>query len=137
MLSPIVVDLSPKELTAFEKMKPHLTALGFEMFEFGGNSVRVTSVPIVMNAASVKDFLTVLLCDKEVIDDKLSDLLKDKIARAACRASIKAGFNMSHEQIEIFLKRYKESRVVPLCPHGRPIMICFSKLKLEQMFARK
>jgi DNA mismatch repair protein MutL len=137
LLTPILVDLTPKELTNFEKIKPHLIALGFDVFEFGGNSVRVFSVPIVMDGAGVKEFLRVLLADKDVTDDKLSDMLKDKIASIACKASIKAGATLSPEQIELFIKRYQTSNIVPLCPHGRPIMLAYSKSRMESLFARK
>jgi DNA mismatch repair protein MutL len=137
LLEPIVIKLSPREAIAFEKIRPHLTALGFECAEFGTDAIRVISMPIQMSAYGFDEFLRVLLADRDIIRDKLSDILKDRIAMAACKASIKGGDALSPEQIQSFLTHYRQTNIVPLCPHGRPIMIVYSKSKIEGLFGRK
>lgn len=137
LLAPIIVSVTPKELARFTEIKPLLEDFGFECDEFGDDSIRVSAVPAMMVNASLKDFMTILLNDKAVVNDNLSDLVKHRVATAACKASIKAGDVLSTIQIEAFLENYFKTKNVPLCPHGRPIMLVYSKGKLETLFARK
>ena len=91
----------------------------------------------MMANAPVKDFVKVLLNDKAVVNDSLSELVKHRVATAACKASIKAGHVLSPTQIDLFIKNYFTTKNVPLCPHGRPIMLIYNQNKLETLFARK
>ena len=137
LLTPIIMSVTPKELARFTELKPLLVKFGFDCDEFGDDSIRVSAVPTMMATASLKDFISVLLNDKAVVNDSLSDLVKHRVATAACKASIKAGDVLSSVQIDIFLKNYFTTKNVPLCPHGRPIMLVFNQNKLETLFARK
>jgi len=91
----------------------------------------------MMVDASLKDFIKILLDDKAVVNDSVSDLVRHRVATAACKASLKAGHVLSTLQIETFLKTYLSTKNIPLCPHGRPIMLAYNKSKLETLFARK
>jgi len=137
LLSPIIISVTPKELIRFNEIKPLLLGFGFDCDEFGTDSIRISAVPAMMVNASLKDFIKVLLDDKTVVNDSLSDVVKHRVATAACKASIKAGDVLSNEQINIFMNDYFASKNVPLCPHGRPIMLVFNQNKLETLFARK
>lgn len=137
LLTPMVMSVTPKELNRFLELKPLLSGFGFDCDEFGDDSVRVSAVPAMMANASLKEFIQVLLNDKAVVNDNISDLVKHRVATAACKASIKAGDVLSSLQIEVFLQNYFTTKNVPLCPHGRPIMLVFNKNKLETLFARK
>lgn len=137
LLTPLMMSVTPKELARFTELKPLLIDFGFDCDEFGENAIRVSAVPAMMVNASLKDFMTVLLNDKAVVNKSLSSLIKHRVATAACKASIKAGDVLSSVQIEAFLKNYFATKNVPLCPHGRPIMLVYHQNKLETLFARK
>ncbi len=137
LLTPLMMSVTPKELARFTELKPLLVNFGFDCDEFGENAIRVSAVPAMMANASLKDFMTVILNDKAVVNENLSSLIKHRVATAACKASIKAGDVLSSVQIEAFLKNYFATKNVPLCPHGRPIMLVYHQNKLETLFARK
>ncbi len=137
LLTPLVISVTPKEMIRFTELKALLQSFGFDCDEFGEDVIRVSAVPSIMVNASLKDFIKVLLNDKTVINDNASDLVKHRVATAACKASIKAGDIMSSMQIETFMNNYFKTKNVPLCPHGRPIMLVFNQNKLETLFARK
>jgi DNA mismatch repair protein MutL len=137
LLEPITINLTPKEMVSFEKTNPHLSSLGFECCEFGENIVRIISLPQILTSFSAADFLHAVLSDKELQAARLSDIIKDKIAQMACKASIKAGDTLTYEQIESFITRLQTKTPIPLCPHGRPILITLTKSKIETMFGRK
>ncbi len=137
LLSPIVINVTPKEMARFIELKPLLTNFGFDCDEFGINSVRVSAVPALMINASLKEFMSVLLNEKPAVNKNLSKLIRHRVASAACKASIRSGDVFSNEQIDLLLKNYFATKNVPLCPHGRPIMLVYSQNKLETLFARK
>jgi len=137
LLTPLVISVTPKEMIRFVELKSMLQAFGFDCDEFGEDSVRISAVPSIMVNASLKDFIKVILNDKTVVSDNISELVKHRVATAACKASIKAGDVLSSVQIETFMNHYFETKNVPLCPHGRPIMLVFNRNKLETLFARK
>lgn len=137
LLAPIIVKLSPQELSKFESLKTLLTSFGFDCDQFGEGAIRVSAIPAIMSQGGVSEFLTALLNDKEIVAVTLSEVLKHKVATMACKASIKAGEILSDAQIAYFLAHYLTTKNVPLCPHGRPIMLTYTKSKLESLFARK
>ncbi len=137
MLDPVIINLTPKELSNFEKIKASLNSMGFDCEEFGSDAIRFSAVPMIMSGMGVKEFLRVILSDKDIIDSKLSDAIKDKIASIACKASIKGGEILSDEQIISFIEVYKKSKIIPLCPHGRPILLTYNRAQIEKLFARR
>ena len=137
LLTPLIISVTPKEMIRFTEIKSMLQSFGFDCDEFGEDSVRISAVPSIMVNASLKDFIKVILNDKTVVSDNISELVKHRVATAACKASIKAGDVLSSVQIETFMNNYFETKNVPLCPHGRPIMLVFNQNKLETLFARK
>jgi DNA mismatch repair protein MutL len=137
MLTPEIVKLSPREQTAIEKIKPHLASMGFDIDEFGMDSIRISAVPAVFTNFGTDEFMRAVLADKELQTDRLSEFLRDRIATMACKVSIRAGDIMTDEQIASFLSNYRKTNIVPLCPHGRPIMAVYSKSKIESLFGRK
>ena len=137
MLTPTIIKLTPKELSRFESLQGILIKFGFDCDTFGETSIRVSAIPTILTQTAVNDFMSVLLNDKELVNASLSEMVKHKVATMACKASIRAGDVLSTPQIEKFLEHYFVTKNVPLCPHGRPIMLIFNQSKLESLFARK
>ena len=63
-------------------------------------------------------------------------LQREAVIRASCRYSIKAGYELSDEQIEELMKEITELDAIPNCPHGRPIAIVLQKSDLQKGFKR-
>lgn len=137
LLVPMIITLTPNELSKFEQIKPLLTSFGFECDQFGETALRATAIPAIMEQKTINEFMNFILNDKEIIDTTLSETIKHKVATNACKASIRAGDILSTKQIEYFLDHYFATKNIPLCPHGRPIMLIYTKSKLESLFARK
>lgn len=66
---------------------------------------------------------------------KLEELLKDKLATAACKAAVKGGMDLTREEVdELF--RLMDGNLGLKCPHGRPVVVRMTKTELEKMFKR-
>ncbi len=138
LISPVTIDLTPKEKVLMEEYIPYLEEYGFGISEFGDNTYVVTFVPEIFGR----------LESKEVIHDIVSDLLlsgkvrkdtgiSEKISKIlACRAAIKGGAAFSLRQIEELIEQLRMVQVPYSCPHGRPTVISITKGDLDRMFGR-
>ncbi|HEY3362654.1 MAG TPA: DNA mismatch repair protein MutL, partial [Methanosarcina sp.] len=138
LITPITIDLTPKEKVLMEEYIPYLEDCGFGISEFGDNTYVVTFVPEVFGR----------LEDTDVIHDVVSDLLasgkvkkdtgiSEKVCKTiACRAAIKGGAACSSKQMEELIEQLKKAENPYSCPHGRPTVITFTKGELDRMFAR-
>lgn len=138
LITPITIDLTPKEKVLMEEYIPYLEDYGFGISEFGDNTYVVTFVPEVFGR----------LEGSEIIHDVVSDLLasgrvkkdtgiSERVCKTlVCRAAIKAGAACSPGQMEELIEQLKKAENPYSCPHGRPTVITFTKGELDRMFAR-
>jgi DNA mismatch repair protein MutL len=138
LITPVTIDLTPKEKVLMEEYIPYLEEYGFGISEFGDNTYVVTFVPEVFGR----------LENPELIHDIVSDILTaGKIKRdtgiseevckiLACKAAIKGGAACNSRQMEELIKQLKKAENPFSCPHGRPTVITFTKGELDRMFAR-
>lgn len=138
LITPVMIELTPKEKVLMEEYIPYLEEYGFGISEFGDNTYVVTFVPEVFGR----------LEDTDVIHDVISDLLAEgkvkketgileKVSKTlACRAAIKGGAACTPEQMENLIQQLRTAENPYSCPHGRPTVITFTKGELDRMFAR-
>lgn len=60
---------------------------------------------------------------------------REYLARNACHHAIKAGEQLSSEEIKALIELLKKDTLLK-CPHGRPIVVRVSKTEIEKWFKR-
>ncbi len=136
MLAPFVLDLSPSEFLFLEKNFPALREIGFEVEEFGGESVKVSAVPSDLVGIDLNAFFAEVLSSMETLRAiKLSELMKDKLASMACKAAVKGGERLTEEEAKSLLARMQGDMGLK-CPHGRPVAVKVKRTELEKLFKR-
>lgn len=138
LITPITIELSPKEKVLMEEYIPYLEEYGFGISEFGDNTYVVTFVPEVFGQLEhpelIHDVINDLLASGKV---KKETGISEKISKTmACRAAIKGGAACSPRQMEELIEQLKKAENPYSCPHGRPTIITFTKGELDRMFAR-
>lgn len=137
LLLPYVRTFSNQEYSRICEVVEELASLGFDIEEFGKNTIKVSAVPLVLSSIKFDEFFDGFLSDFDNrADFTYADLLRDKLAMRACRSAIKAGDTLSNTQIQSIVKQIVKSNMTLQCPHGRPICITFSKKDLEKIFKR-
>ena len=126
------------EADYFEKIMPSLNGMGFDIEKKGGNYF-VYSVPEPVVNMDFSKFVAALF--ENVLEDgelKISDLIKDTVARTACRAAIKGGESLTKRQIEYVIANLVDAdgNLPSKCPHGRPAVVTFTKRDVEKLFKR-
>lgn len=137
LLTPIPVRLRPDAAQQLLSKKELLDQLGFEIEEFGDNTILVRRVPMDLEEGSVADTLM------QMADDLLSgrgadtDTVRDELLHTmACKAAIKAGWITDEKELLALVKQVMSREDLKYCPHGRPICTTLSKHQLEHQFRR-
>ena len=137
LISPSIVTLSASEYeTVFEHMDFFADA-GFEIDEFGSNTIAVRAVPSVLSDGNISDIITEMathLADskREIITDRRQYALYS----AACKSAVKANHAMSVQEMKKLLDDVFALENINTCPHGRPIIISMTKKEIEKEFKR-
>ncbi|MCH5179663.1 MAG: DNA mismatch repair endonuclease MutL [Erysipelotrichales bacterium] len=137
-LFPEVINIRPSDVKLFtEEKREMLKAIGLEFEPFGLNAYKVTTIPTWIQKDDEKEYIDELV-NMALHEDKLDEfkLRKHAIATMACKASLKANMNCTMEEAKVLLNRLFNCENPHNCPHGRPIIIKFSKYELEKLFKR-
>ena len=111
---------------------------GFDIESAGGNTIMLNAIP--QNFGKCRDiagFFGDMLSELKENSDLKSAVMPERIARAACRAAVKAHDPLNVQAMTKLLADLKECRQGTLCPHGRPTMITLSYKEIEKRFQRK
>ena len=128
LLIPIVLKYSSDELLL---LKDHLSSLlkfGFEIEEFGGQSLVVRTVPVWAQQLDVKLIAETIL--HQVMLDRRVDIgkLRESVAvMMSCKGSIKANQYINEHEIKELLQSLCYCEQPYTCPHGRPIIVKMTK----------
>ena len=138
LLLPLTIELSNNEYIILKENFEFLNNMGFDIEEFGINSVIIKSHPIWLTKG-FEDLQIRKIIEAVINKEKNFDLSKfnDHLsATLACKASIKANTNLSINEMEELINDLRKCHNPFNCPHGRPTVITFTKYELEKMFKR-
>ena len=136
LLDPLIVDLAPEELAAWERSTAELVQLGFEIEAFGGGAVAVRAVPALMRGVDVAERLRLIL--RELAEGGAGESWLDAVAiSAACHASIRAGQSLSLAEMRELVADLERTDHPRACGHGRPTMLHMTQGELERQFGRR
>jgi len=135
LLQPITIELSPREEETLKASEEFLAEFGFTIEPFGNRSYLIRAIPALMAKANIIEIISVLL-DSLASKEGLSSW-EEKIAQSlACHGAIRAGQQLSNEEMQELIKQLEQTKQPRSCPHGRPTMIHLSSHQLEKEFGR-
>lgn len=138
LLVPYIFETNALETTFLEEKLEIFSTLGFDVSLFGQNCFRVSSVPSILSNLNLKEFFDDVLKDLQSLKKlQAEDLLKEKLSQKACKASVRAGNELSDDEIDLLLSLMQKNNMTLSCPHGRPAVISITKNELEKWFKRK
>ena len=134
LLIPYIFNAKPDEREFILKNITEIQDCGFMIEEFGSSSFKISEVPLMFANADLEQFTNSFLenLSTEKIDIKF---IKEKIAKAACKAAVKAGNKLLPDDIEQLKKNLDKSDTLR-CPHGRPVIVKITKREIEKWFKR-
>ncbi len=137
LLKPEIIELNQNEYDKILNYIDLFTKLGFKIEDFGDNSVVLREVPMIFGMPTYVNFIRDIIdsLDKEISSNYEADLYK--IMKKACKASVKAGDDLSDMEIESLIRDLKNCENPYTCPHGRPTVVEVSKHTISKLFLRE
>jgi len=138
LLLPDVITLTHKEMDIAKENIDIFERAGFELEEFGENTIKLTGVPDICFDLDTKELFletldeinTVALTAKQEKEVKF-------IATVACKAAVKANMALTEEEVRSLMDKLLRLPNPFTCPHGRPTAIKMGKTDIEKKFARR
>jgi DNA mismatch repair protein MutL len=138
LLTPILIELSPAQREALKNHAGTLDRFGIEIEEFGGDSVRLSAVPALLEPAECEAVVRALADDLEGLDRgaRAEEALRRIAATMACHAAVKANYPLTLDKMRYILQELRRTAYSSVCPHGRPVVLRMSRREIEKNFQR-
>ena len=127
---PEIVNLTHNE---FEFVKDNLEMfknIGFELEPFGDNTIKISGFPDIEYRKKINNremFLDILDEMTGNIKSNFKTVEERFIATVACKAAVKAGMDLTAEEVDILIQRLLKLQNPYTSPHGRPTTVKFNK----------
>lgn len=136
LLSPIMMTLSRSDADLIMESREQFKQMGFDYDMIGDREIALRSVPAFLDSSKSKEMLINLLVILNSELPRTDEAVLLALSTAACKAAVKA-----HDRLDALeVKKLIEDLVLlenPFhCPHGRPIIVRYSKKDLEKEFKR-
>lgn len=137
LLTPILIEMPPAQLARLVPLLPAFAEFGLEMDQFGGNTIRIRQIPVILEKSDWNQLV------QDLVDDAMAggkgapvlERLETALATKACHGSIRAGRVMSKFEMQELLEELDEVHF-GVCAHGRPVAIRITPAELEKQFHR-
>ena len=137
LLSPVPVRLSAEAAAELLSNTELLAELGFEIDEFGDNTILLRQIPMDLSPDSAAEATEALAADLLTGRRNSKDTIRDELLHTvACKAAIKAGWDNDEKELLALVQQVMANEDLKYCPHGRPICVTLSKKQLEKQFRR-
>lgn len=134
-LVPYVFTVKEDETQFIEENLDNFKKAGIVVESFGVNTFRISEVSVLLADTEMRKFVEYILSEMDEFKPDDSKLIVEKIASMACHAAVKGGQKISEFEIKQIVKDIVQNRITQ-CPHGRPVVIVFTKTQIEKMFKR-
>jgi DNA mismatch repair protein MutL len=138
LLAPIVMELSAPQRQALTQHADVLQRFGLEVEHFGGEAVRLSAVPALLEAGECEAAIRALAEDLEGGQPgaRVEDALRRIAATMACHAAVKANYPLTQEKMRYILAELRRTAYSSVCPHGRPVVLRITRREVEKNFQR-
>jgi DNA mismatch repair protein MutL len=137
LLFPELVDFSPDDFAVLLDLFPYLEKIGFRIRKDGKNRLYIDAIPSAMTWGNEKQVLTNIIDHYISHQKKYSSFQENLAASFACHAAIKAGDELTKDEMSELVNRLFGTKHPYYCPHGRPIIVQLSLDELDHRFERQ
>jgi DNA mismatch repair protein MutL len=138
LLEPLMLRLDASDAERILSVSPYLDELGFSLTSLGRTEVLISAYPEVLGRQASEHELTALI--DEVVDigaEYAGERFMDELVKVtACHSAIRAGQELSTEEISRLLEEMAATPNRYNCPHGRPTLVRVTQRELDLKFGR-
>ncbi|GAB2548364.1 DNA mismatch repair endonuclease MutL [Gracilibacillus alcaliphilus] len=137
LMVPLTFEFTQQEALYVEQYKQALEEVGLFFESFGQQTYMVRSHPQWFPTGEeeeiIREMVDQLMEDRQV---NIHELREEAAILMSCKKSIKANHYLNLQDMQQLLDDLRKCEEPFTCPHGRPVIIQFSKYEMEKMFKR-
>lgn len=137
LLVPYLFEFLPADFLRLQEKMDLLREVGIHLEPYGENTFILREHPIWMKESEIESGVYEM-CDMLLLTDQVS--IKKYRAELAimmsCKRSIKANHTLDDYSARDLLVQLAQCKNPYNCPHGRPVLVNFTKSDMEKMFRR-
>lgn len=138
LLVPVVVEFPHPVRDLFEERSRLFEEAGLRAELFGSTALSVMEAPPGLNSQAISEIADEILNSGDDPASKGADARgEDVMARAACRAAVKAGKALLPSEAEELVRLLSGLENPAVCPHGRPVLVRMGVYQIEKLFRRR
>ena len=138
LLLPDVITLTHKEMDIARENIDIFKNAGFELEEFGENTIKLNGVPTVCYDLDTKELFLETLDEINTVARTAKQEIEERfIETVACKAAVKAKMSLNVREVESLMDELLKLPNPFTCPHGRPTAIKMDLKDIEKKFARR
>jgi DNA mismatch repair protein MutL len=138
LLEALTMEFSSAQAEILREHIEEMTALGFSIEEFGGQSFRLRSIPSIFVGKDPEQAVRAVVEDFEEDETPLASKREARLAARICkRLAIKSGQLLSLEEQRALIRSLERCASPRTCPHGRPTMVHLPVSMLARQFGRR
>lgn len=140
LLVPVVIRVSPEQMSVFEDYKEKFSALGLEISAAGEDALALRALPAILahGRFDAQAMVTELLSDFAAYGESsvTEELRNHCLATMACHGSVRAHRTLTIEEMNALLRQMETTERADQCNHGRPTWIELKLEDLDRLFMR-
>ena len=137
LLIPETIHLPPVDAARIKAALPTITAMGFQLEEFGHDTFKIDAVPQLIGALSPSTILSTIAGDLAEGGAKRGDRWREElIAKSIAKSFAGASLALTADGATKLVEELCACRMPYVCPRGKPVMIFTSTRELDRKFAR-
>ena len=138
LLIPQTVDLNAGEMMLLEQKREIMERFGFALEPFGPGSYAIKSAPALLPEGDYSQVVRQMVAELADVDTsaKLRQHLEERLATLACHSVIRANRKLEPHEMRALLEALDQIDFATQCPHGRPVLVEWSRAELERLFKR-
>ena len=138
MLLPDIINLTHKEMDIAKDNMLLFKKAGFEVEEFGENTVKLTGVPTVCLDLDTKELFLECLNEINTVARTAKREIEEKfIATVACKVAAKFKLALTFEEVDNLMQKLLILENPFVNPNGKSIAIKLSQADIEKKFSKK
>jgi len=140
LIFPHTMQLTEQECSAINPYLNFFESLGITL-TLKNTHLTIHATPVTLKDQSLDDLIYSSLACITQAQELEPELIKKKLyhslyAMAACKAAVKAGDSLNHEEMHKLLEELSHTNNRMTCPHGRPTTWVYSLHEIEKIFKR-
>ncbi|MGH8453013.1 MAG: DNA mismatch repair endonuclease MutL, partial [Nevskiales bacterium] len=138
LLVPLSVNVSAAQADLAEQQSVVLADMGVELDRSGPRSLRVRTIPALLQTEDVAQLVRDVLADLETDGSaaRLQETQDHILGNMACRNAVRANRKLTLDEMNRLLRDMERTERAGVCNHGRPTWVQVDLPELDRLFLR-